>query len=774
MNPFFTHACRTMHRALAGASSTILISILLTPYAHALIDFNNNGVSDLWEIHYNTGELFANFDPTADPDGDGWSNEVEAVSGTDPFDGNPPSGCVRPAITHIPAVYTTGVNGDFETVTAETVRISWPTIPGKHYILSASPDLSPQSWITINDEPIGKRLEITEFIQLTQPDGSRPDKLFFRVQIEDRDSDGDNLSDAEERELGTNTHSASPGLDIITSTYDVYYTGTDPDDYDSSDVDGPDPANPVYIDNGPVPASTYAPTFKWKSYSKSLYYGTQSYTTGGQTTITGDLFTHADWDSSLNTSSTLSALIPPGNLSGMLPVFPAGNPPDTGNFPGKFGYRNDSNVSPLGLGTVSLQQVQARLTSSASVATPVTKHLMIVRRNGTGGANEPITITSVLFTIPTTQTASGTQVFGTEFVPAGSATVITDCYTPQFEPGYLVDGQGWDTTGLELWQSVGVGEIVPSRVAENWNDFNGDITSRLEIVIADGRGSTAISLSDVNWNANGCNFKINGLLPTPESGAQIILRLKSDPTVIFDTMRVHVFEKRTIPVTIFRVWDSRKSHSWVRSRLTNPMIGAALKKTFSRQANVNFKVTRVTPVDMAKNHNNLPWPFRDVAPQYFNDDGNFDNREIGVTSPGFDAVWDYTHSLLSSPAIPGGPLVPTAKYTIHIVNGFQVNNMGGATFGFNGIPEQTTFIPGNAVENTAAHEAGHALGLATRDAGPEGKHDLGNWPAHWNTNLADSSQNRVGLMHTHALPTMVSWIRREDWWKANNQAEKLK
>jgi hypothetical protein len=68
--------------------------------AHAILDTNNNGMSDAFERHYNNGYLFpATFLPTADEDKDGWDNLTESVAGTDPFDPNPPDGIVAITLT---------------------------------------------------------------------------------------------------------------------------------------------------------------------------------------------------------------------------------------------------------------------------------------------------------------------------------------------------------------------------------------------------------------------------------------------------------------------------------------------------------------------------------------------------------------------------------------------------------------------------------------------------------------------------------------------------
>ncbi len=92
-------------QAVAGASRSLLFClvscfwILASLPARAIIDTNNNGLSDPWEKAYNQGFLFPNtFDPQADPDHDGWTNAQEAGAGTDPFSPNPPRGLIQPTL----------------------------------------------------------------------------------------------------------------------------------------------------------------------------------------------------------------------------------------------------------------------------------------------------------------------------------------------------------------------------------------------------------------------------------------------------------------------------------------------------------------------------------------------------------------------------------------------------------------------------------------------------------------------------------------------------
>ncbi len=68
-------------------SRILLLAAILLPVLtlHAIVDTNDNGLSDIWEKQYNENELFTEtFDPDADPDADGWTNAEEAAAGTNP------------------------------------------------------------------------------------------------------------------------------------------------------------------------------------------------------------------------------------------------------------------------------------------------------------------------------------------------------------------------------------------------------------------------------------------------------------------------------------------------------------------------------------------------------------------------------------------------------------------------------------------------------------------------------------------------------------------
>lgn len=86
----------------------LLLAAILSPVLtlQAIVDINENGLSDIWEKQNNDGELFSEtFNPEADLDADGWTNTEEAAAGTDPFSTVHPNGHLQPETTHIPATW---------------------------------------------------------------------------------------------------------------------------------------------------------------------------------------------------------------------------------------------------------------------------------------------------------------------------------------------------------------------------------------------------------------------------------------------------------------------------------------------------------------------------------------------------------------------------------------------------------------------------------------------------------------------------------------------
>jgi len=245
---------------------TSLASLLLTPGSFAIIDANQNGLSDLWERAQNQGSLFPEtFDPQADPDSDGWTNAQEAAAGTDPLDPNPPDGLIRPEITHIPAVLgEPDENGVPIVITPEAVTVTWPTLVGKQYTLLFSPDLTEGSWIPIGESFISSGGEVTYVFEVNDSE-----KRFWRVAAGDVDSDRDGLTDAEEHALGTDANGDDSDWDGISDREEIAL-GISPVMFDSDD-DGSGDGEELLGGKNPLLASSFPP--QWRYVERSLHYG---------------------------------------------------------------------------------------------------------------------------------------------------------------------------------------------------------------------------------------------------------------------------------------------------------------------------------------------------------------------------------------------------------------------------------------------------------------------------------------------------------------------
>ena len=218
--------------------------LLAAAPAHALIDINTNGLSDLWEKAFNANALFSaanpDHDPAADPDGDDWTNLQEATAGTNPFDAQNGQGMLTPAVAHTPAIREPAPPGaDIELLaepipeddpsgatTSYTLEIrrparftlTWPTIAGKAYRIDHSTNLT--AWTPASRFFMGQGNHLTYTAEALHTDNTEPEEIFYRVVIEDADSDGDSFSDWEEGVLGTDAFSTDTDRDGIADNLD--------------------------------------------------------------------------------------------------------------------------------------------------------------------------------------------------------------------------------------------------------------------------------------------------------------------------------------------------------------------------------------------------------------------------------------------------------------------------------------------------------------------------------------------------------------------------
>ncbi|HLP08796.1 MAG TPA: hypothetical protein VK178_11570 [Opitutaceae bacterium] len=157
----YQHTSATVRGAYAGVSATLAVTVLnLTsddfgPYA-------GDGLPDDWQVT-NFGAGNAKAGPTADPDGDGQSNLLECLAGTDP--------------NSTASVFTVRI----QNVAGQPARkaiLFGPVVAGRTYRVLSSTDLTAASWPDISGALTGVSGELT-FID-TAATGAR---RFYRVQI---------------------------------------------------------------------------------------------------------------------------------------------------------------------------------------------------------------------------------------------------------------------------------------------------------------------------------------------------------------------------------------------------------------------------------------------------------------------------------------------------------------------------------------------------------------------------------------------------------------
>ena len=152
-----------------------LLLLFVVRLAHAY-DANTNQQSDIWEIAYGVSGL----GPTADADGDGFSNAIESLAGTNPLDGADfPKSDLTP-----------GIPGQ--------VLLSWPSQAGKRYQLFGSQDLNPVNFMLLGTFT-GDGASMLETLSTASQS-----RWFFKLVTDDLDSDSDGLSDWEEHQIGFN------------------------------------------------------------------------------------------------------------------------------------------------------------------------------------------------------------------------------------------------------------------------------------------------------------------------------------------------------------------------------------------------------------------------------------------------------------------------------------------------------------------------------------------------------------------------------------------
>lgn len=184
-----------LRRALLALSC----SLIFLPLAPGAIDQSIN--TTVWKLLYGVSDAQIN-DPVwlaADDDGDGFSNAAELAGGTNPFR----------------ATSTIGVSS--VTVSGSNANVSFATLRGKRYSLESTTNLSGASWAAVVPAVVvvGDGTVMTVATAM----GTNP-RAFYRLRVDDLDTDNDGVSDWAERVVGydpTTDHSRGNPVDDRTS-----------------------------------------------------------------------------------------------------------------------------------------------------------------------------------------------------------------------------------------------------------------------------------------------------------------------------------------------------------------------------------------------------------------------------------------------------------------------------------------------------------------------------------------------------------------------------
>lgn len=173
-----------------------LAASLAAPLAHAILDLDHDGLSDVWQAEYpNAGSL------ADDPDHDGFSNQVESIAGTSPL---------------------SAASGPFTSLTSNgsgAFFYRWSTVTNKRYQPSASTDL--KNWASLQTTVFGTGGELSVLVDATSP------ARFCHLNIFDVDSDSDLLTTWEEVRLGSNPSKADSDNDGMDDFWEIDH-GTSP------------------------------------------------------------------------------------------------------------------------------------------------------------------------------------------------------------------------------------------------------------------------------------------------------------------------------------------------------------------------------------------------------------------------------------------------------------------------------------------------------------------------------------------------------------------
>jgi hypothetical protein len=126
-----------------------------------VMDYNFDGLDDLFQRKYFFPFTSTNAAPGADPDGDGFNNLAEYIAGTNPTDSSS-------FLKMLSA--TSAVNG---------TTVVWQSVPGKRYQVSTRTDLASGSWQNIGSVVTAGAGATAQLLDGSAIGGTH----FYRVQV---------------------------------------------------------------------------------------------------------------------------------------------------------------------------------------------------------------------------------------------------------------------------------------------------------------------------------------------------------------------------------------------------------------------------------------------------------------------------------------------------------------------------------------------------------------------------------------------------------------
>lgn len=295
--------------------------------------------------------------------------------------------------------------------------------------------------------------------------------------------------------------------------------------------------------------------------------------------------------------------------------------------------------------------------------------------------------------------------------------------------------KGWDNTGTQPWTSVGVGK-TKSIVRLNLTAFAPELAALVELAPKAGSGAF-ISLQNQTIVSQETRFDITGIAATPTTaGCQIVVREKANHANISKPLRVHVLAPRIVDFAVYHAW----AESIEASKLTGvlPSLAAIteeLNKTFTDQTNITFNLCR-QEIEEFKHCVDVIWP-----------DGKLYQR----IKPG-------TTETFTSLLVEKVSEVQGKHLKLFVVKDVAPPANKPEIIGLAKYADSWGIIESEAPPRVYSHEAGHALGLTAI---------LVNGEAHEKDGVL--GPNRVDPLMRRVVGG-TRWLRQQDWFKANEQA----